>query len=226
VPVLVVAGRPAASWVERTEEKPARFRTNGVGRQPSAADRPRDVDLVPFYRLHRRTYSIYWDLVSPGEWSQRRAEYAAEAERQRRLEAATIAFVRPGDAASEAELDYRAGDRIWTQNILGRTGRTGASWFSYDLPLAAEGASTIIATYYSGDRRGLPAEFEILIDGARVAIEHLRLSEPHEFFDLAYTVPDTIVRGVDRVAVRFQAAEGSRIATVFGIRMVRGAGMP
>jgi len=29
------------------------------------------VDFVPFYRLHRRTYGVYWDLYTPAEWEKK-----------------------------------------------------------------------------------------------------------------------------------------------------------
>jgi len=56
VPVFVAAERPVAEWLKPVPDKPGHFRTDGVGRE-------RDVDFVPFYRLHRRTYAVYWDLV-------------------------------------------------------------------------------------------------------------------------------------------------------------------
>jgi len=61
-PVLVAAGRPVADWLKPLDESPVRFRTDGVGREPDAAGHARDVELVPFYRLHRRAYATYWDL--------------------------------------------------------------------------------------------------------------------------------------------------------------------
>jgi len=61
VPVFVAAERPVADWLKPAANIPGCFRTDGVG-QPS------DVDFVPFYRLHRRTYAIYWDLLTESEW--------------------------------------------------------------------------------------------------------------------------------------------------------------
>jgi len=80
----------------------------------------------------------------------------------------------------------------------------------------------LIATYYSGDRRGTPADFEIQVDGRRVAAEQMRLTAPQRFFDVEYPVPRELVRGKSRVTVRFQAEAGSQIATVFALRMIRG----
>jgi hypothetical protein len=98
----------------------------------------------------------------------------------------------------------------------------GSSWFSYAVPVEQAHPMTLILTFYSGDRRGTPADFAILVDGRRVGEEHLRLTEPHRFFDVEYPVPAELMRGKEKVTVRFEAVEGGQIATVFGIRMIRG----
>jgi len=59
-PVFVAAERPVTEWLKPVADKPGQFRTEGVGRE-------KDVDFVPFYRLHRRTYGVYWDLFTPAE---------------------------------------------------------------------------------------------------------------------------------------------------------------
>jgi DUF1680 family protein len=71
VPVFVAAERPVAEWLKPVPDEPGHFRTDGVGRD-------RDVDFVPFYRLHRRTYALYWDLFTQPEWEKKKAEYAEE----------------------------------------------------------------------------------------------------------------------------------------------------
>src|SRR3989449_6853840 len=134
VPVFVVAD-PVATWLKPIAGAPGHFRTDGVGREPDAAGRVRDVDFQPFFRLHRRTYSTYWDLFVPGEWDQEKAAYAAEAERLRKLEAATVAYLQPGEVVFERQFNYQAGEGAVPQRILGRPGRRGRTWFSYDLPV-------------------------------------------------------------------------------------------
>jgi DUF1680 family protein len=222
VPVLVAAERPVATWLKPVAAAPGRFTSDGVGREPDAAARVRDVDFQPFFRLHRRTYSTYWDLFTPAEWDAKKAEYAAEAERLRKLEAATVAWLQPGEVVFERQFNYQAGEGAVPQRILGRPGRRGTSWFSYDVPVDPAHPVTLVATYYSGDRRGTPAEFEIQVDAKRVAAQTLRLTDPHRFFDLEYAVPSELVRGKSKVTVRFEAKAGSQIATVFGLRVIRG----
>ncbi len=221
VPVFVTAD-PVATWLQPVAGAPGHFRTDGVGREPDAAGRGRDVALQPFFRLHRRTYSTYWDVFTPGEWDRQRAAYAAEAERLRKLAAATVAYLQPGEVVFERQFSYQAGDGAVPQRVLGRPGRRGRTWFSYDLPVEPSHPMVLIATYFSGDRRGTPADFEIQVDGRTVGDQQLGLADPHRFFDLEYRVPDDLVRGKSKVTVRFQAKPGNQIATLFGLRMIRG----
>jgi DUF1680 family protein len=226
VPVFVTDADAVSSWVEPLEGSPMRFRSDGVGREPDADARARDVDLVPFYRLHRRTYSTYWDVFNSQEWELQRAEYAAEAEHQRLLEAATVAYLEPGEAVFEREFNFQGGDDSVTARLDGRPGRSGRGWFSYDLPVEPDHAMTLIVTYNSGDRRGTPASFDILADGNLVQHEEIRLADPPRFYDVAYPIPADVVAGKQNITLRFQAAEGSQIATLFGLRMIHGDANP
>jgi hypothetical protein len=222
-PVFVAAEQPLATWLKGVgpPAPPGRFQSDNVGHDPDAAARVHDVAFVPFFRLHRRTYSTYWDLFTPAEWDAKKAEYAAEAERLRKLEAATVAWLQPGETVFERQFNYQAGEGAVPQRMLGRPGRHGTTWFSYDIPVDPAYPMTLIATYYSGDRRATPADFEIQVDGQRVAAQELRLADPQRFFDVEYPVPAELVRGKSKVTVRFQAKTGSQIATVFGLRMIR-----
>ncbi len=100
IPSLVAAERPLSDWIKPVSDKPGAFRTEGVGRE-------RDVELAPFYRLHRRAYSVYLDLFTPAEWEKKAAELLAERERQRKLEAATLAYVEPGEVHSKRDFNQQ-----------------------------------------------------------------------------------------------------------------------
>lgn len=226
VPVFVAANIPVENWVKRVPGEPVRFRTVGVGHEPDAAGIAHEVDLVPFYRLHERTYSTYWDLVTPDEWTAQKAEYVRDAERQRKLDAATVAFIKPGDRALEPSFNYQSGKDITPQHVIGRTGRAGRSWFSYDLPVETGHPMVVVATYYSADRRTSPASFDILVDGQRIAQQKVERTDPGRFYDVQYPVRAALVQGKSKVAVRFQADEGNQIAAVFGVRMARGDQLP
>lgn len=219
-PVFVAGGRPPAEWLKPTGATGA-FRSDGVGRVPDATGGVRDVDFLPFYKLQRRTYSTYWDVFTPAEWEEQKAEYAAEAERKRRLEAATVAYLEPGERTFEDEFAYQGGEGATPTRILGRPGRSARSWFSYEIPVVQGHPLALLVTHFSDDRRSVPADFEILVDGRRVGEVQMDRTDPPRFFDLEYAIPADLVAGKDKVTVRFQAREGRWIATVFGIRLIR-----
>jgi len=209
-PVLVALNRPINDWIKPVAGKPGMFKTAGVGRD-------RDVELLPFYRLHRRAYTAYWDLFTPQDFEKRLTARAAERERIRRLEKTSIAFVAPGEQSAEQTVNQR-GEETSIVRVDGRSGRRAARWFSYDLAIDASGPLALVATYHSDTRRA--KAFEILIDGQRVGEQALPESSEARFFDVEYRIPPELVRGKQRVTVRFQTA-GTEAGPVFGIRIVR-----
>jgi DUF1680 family protein len=211
VPVFVAAERPVTEWLKPVAGKSGQFRTDGVGRES-------DVEFVPFYRLHRRTYGVYWDLFTPAEWDKRAAEIAAERERQRKLEAATVAFVQPGEMQPERDFNYQGEDSS-PDRVMGRPGRRGKNWFSFDLPVESAHPMAMVVTYYSDEWR--KRTFDILVDGRRVGEQAIEKGGPVRFFDVEYAVPAELVKDKQKVTVRFQATSGNETAAVFGIRMIR-----
>jgi hypothetical protein len=212
-PVLVAAEEPVDQWVRPAPEVDGSFRTDGVGRD-------RDVNLTPFYRLHRRLYAAYWDLYTPSQWAKREAEIAADRERLRKLEEATVAFFQPGQMQAERDVNFQ-GDEAYPVREAGRAGRVGRDWFSFDLDVDAAKPMVLVVTYYSGQRPREP-KFDIRVDGERIAQdETVKRDSPARFYDVEYSIPASLVSGKEKVTVRFEASEGYSIGPVFGIRMIR-----
>jgi len=215
IPSLVTTERPLSEWIKAVTDKPGNFKTSGVGRE-------QDVELVPFYRLHRRTYSVYFDLFTPAEWEKKAAELLAARERQRKLEAATVGFVQPGEMQPERDFNQQ-GEETQPTRAGGRAGRSARKWFSFDLPVDAAHPLKLIATYHGEERAN--RSLEILVDGVRVGeqkIERHRPGSPTKsFFDVEYPIPAELVKGKQKVTVRFQATGGNETAGIFGVRMIR-----
>jgi len=193
-----------------------------VGRVPDAGGRPQEIDLVPFYQLHRRTYATYWDLFTDEEWEAAKGRYAAEAERMRKLEAATVAYLEPGEAVFEREFNYQGAEDASPYRIEGRPARWARTWFSYDVPVEPAHPMTLILTFYSDDRRYSPADFQILIGDEVLSEHHLARTDPPRFYDVRFPIPAALVRGRERVTLRFQAKPDSQVPAIFGVRVVRG----
>ncbi len=211
-PMLVAANRPIAEWVKPVAGSWGTFRSAGVGRD-------RDVDFVPFYRLHRRAYAAYWDIFTRAEYEARIAEIAAERERHRKLEAATVASVPIGDTQSEKRFNQQ-GEETSVVRSDGRPGRRAAKWFSFEVPIDASRPVALVVTYNSDTRQ--TRTFEILVDGQRVGEQTIARGSVSRFFDVEYSIPADLSRGKEKVAVRFQATNGNETAPVFGIRVIRG----
>ncbi len=222
VPVFVALEKPLEEWLQPITGKPGHFRTAGVGYEPTAEGAAHEVELMPFYELHERTYATYWDMYTPEQWTKEKAEYRAEAKRMAMLDAASVASVPVGDFRAERAFDYQGGDDARRPvRIMDRTGRAARSWFSYEVPVDPTHPMALMVTYFSDDTRNMPASFQIQVDGTKVADANVVTSEPRRFYDVTYPIPAELVKGKEKVTVRFQANEGSRIATVFGIRMVK-----
>lgn len=214
IPVFLSANQPVEKWLKPVEGKPGTFRTDGVGKE-------RDVEFVPFYRLHRRAYGAYWDLYTPGEWKQKAEAYAAEQAKQRKLEQATVAFVQPGEMQPETDYKYHGeGSRV--TRAMERAARTGGQWFSFEIPVDAEHSMALVVTYSSDERQ--PKAFEIQVEGQRVGEQTIDRRTPEQepkFFDVEYKIPGELLKGKQKVTVRFQATADKQIGTVCGIRMIR-----
>jgi DUF1680 family protein len=215
-PVLIASDRAVAQLLKPAPAKTGSFRATGVARD--LADGARDVELVPFYRLHRRTYSAAWDVLTPSEFEKRKTELAAERDRQRTLESATVSHV--AAAGPDAEKPFnQQGEGSSIVRVEGRAGRRAGSWLSYDLPIDAARPLALVVTYHADQRRA--RSFEILVDGTRVGQQSIPESSEPRFFDVTYPLAADLTRGKEKITVRFQAASGSEVPGVFGVRVVR-----
>jgi hypothetical protein len=222
VPMLVAADRSLTEWVVPSGERVGDFRASQVARMPAQPAPPGDVTLTPFYRTHRRTYSVYFDVITPAEFDAKVAAVAEQRERARRLEAATVGFVQPGDMQPERDSNYQSDptDRP-VQRTNGRASRAGAGWFSFDLSVDSATEMAVVVTYLN--ELGLPpatGNFEIFVDGKSIG-KFAANRDGVGFYDVQYAVPADLVRGKAKVTVKFQAVGNGRIAPVFGVRTIR-----
>lgn len=100
IPVLVSDGRSPEEWLKPVDGKPGTFRTSGVGQ-------PKEVTLMPFYQLQRRTYAVYWDFFTRETWKTQQQEIASQLERDRKLALATVAFAQPGEMQPERDFNQQ-----------------------------------------------------------------------------------------------------------------------
>jgi len=219
-PSLVTADKPLTEWLQPERDNLGVFRTVGVGRDTNG--QASEVEFVPFYRLHRRTYSVYWDLDTNESWTKKIEELKVERARQAKLEAATVAFIAPGDPEKEKSFGLKSEESALDREV-GRVGRRSRKWFSYELPVDPAKSMALVVTLNPQERA--LRTFEVLVDGQRVGVGLIERYPPGSptarFYDVDYKIPAELVKDKQKVTVRFQATGANETATVFGVRIVR-----
>ena len=187
------------------------FRTHDLGQ-------PRDVTLIPFYQLHRQRYSVYWKLLSTTEWKAQTAELAAAEASRVAEEAHVVDSVSPGEQQSETDHKLQGGD-TQSGDFDGRKWRHASDWFSYEVKVLPDQPVQLVCTFWGGDAGG--REFDVVVDGNIVVTEKLNNNRPGEFYDAAYALPAELVRGKDKVTVKFSAHPGNLAGGIYDVRVLR-----
>jgi hypothetical protein len=100
------------------------------------------------------------------------------------------------------------------RGLNGRDARAGG-FFEFDLKVKPD--VTLQATYWGDERQ---REFEIHLDGQLLARQILNQDHPGEFFDVAYAIPEPLIKGKSSVRVRFVPLARNTAGPVFGVRLV------
>jgi hypothetical protein len=214
VPVLVAAETPVSDWLKPVAGQPGEFESVGVGRA-------KDVRFQPFYRLHERTYAVYWDTFTAAEWEKKSSDYAAEQGREEKLKLATVGFAQPGQMQTERDYNMQSSgpEDSSVEQTMGRYGRRGSKWFSFDLPVDPEHPMTLVCTYYADEWN--KRTFDIVVDGQKVGEQTIEARREPKFYDVEYKIPASLVDGKKKVTVRFEATQGNEIGAIYGIRTIR-----
>ncbi len=217
-PSFVTAEKPIGEWLQPVPDRLGIFRTVGVGQSLDGVQK--EIEFTPFYRLHRRTYGVYWDLYTPDAWTRKLDAHAIELAKQKKLEAATIAFVQPGDTEKNFN---QQGEESNQDRITGRAGRRSKKWFSYEMMVEATKVNALVVTFYTDERA--KRSMEIFVDGQRVGERTAERTTPGgptgNFFDVDYKLPAELLKDKKKVTVKFQATGENETPTVFAVRTVR-----
>jgi DUF1680 family protein len=212
-PVFVCDAAKLLSLVKPVSGRPLTFRTHGVGR-------PEDATLIPFYQTHHQRYSVYWDLISEDGWQKQKAEMAAAEARRIADEARTVDIVRPGE--QQSEIDHHVqGEKSDPLEALGRKLRHAfdGGWFSYEMKVDPTSPNELVCNWW-GDESG-ERNFDILVDGEKIASQKLLHNQPGKFWDATYPIPSELTKDKAKVTVKFQAQPGNFAGGLFYSRILR-----
>jgi DUF1680 family protein len=213
VPLLVTETANLAGVVKRVSEAELLFRTVG-------AAQPQDVTLRPFNEIFYDYYNVYWDVLTPSQYAERKASLRAEAARRAALDARTIDEYRPGEQQSEVDHSQK-GEKTssgeWQYRKL-RHAEDGG-WFSFNMKVIPDHPVELVCTYWGGELGN--RTFDVLVDGKVIATQTLHQDKPGTFFEKTYVIPFELTRGKQTVEVRLQAHPGNFAGGLFGARILR-----
>ncbi len=213
VPVLVTGDRPAGEWLKAVPGEATTFRTEKAGK-------PEELTFTPFHSFHGRRHTVYLDQYTEDEWKAEEARRRAEEARLRAIEARTVDQLRIGEMQPERD-HHLKGEKTGVGEWKGRKWRhaTDGGWFAFDLAVIPDTPMELVVTYWGGEEGA--RDFDILVDGKKIATQRLHMDRPGEFFDVVHAVPEKLTRGKERVNVRFQGHPGNFAGGVFGVRMMK-----
>ena len=185
-------------------------------RQPTG----QPVQLLAFYKKLQGPYVVYWDVYDRARWQVKLGELEEEAAREKAFNARTLDKVLIGDANSERQHKLQ-GEKTGAGEFNERNWRhTGVGgWFSYQMNVQSDRPADLCCTYWGSD--GLNREFDVLVDGVKVATQKLASKHPGKFFDETYSIPADLTKGKTHVTIRFQGLPGKIAGGVFGLRVLK-----
>ncbi|WP_016821419.1 glycoside hydrolase family 127 protein [Paenibacillus polymyxa] len=213
-PVFIPPTEEMDHWIQPVEGKTNTFRTLNTGH-------PRDVELSPLYKMHDRTYSVYWDIFTKEAWQEAEKEYTAAREKLAILEQCTIDFAQPGEMQPERDHNFQGDASTRTGYVNNRPYRNAGidGWFSFDLKTNPVAPMLLVITYTA--TLEMPnCDFDIWINGN--LLEHFSegFDEADKFYNVNVAIPAAYLEGKDIATVTFKAKPGQRIRRLFGLRMV------
>lgn len=213
VPVIMTENRNPNSWLEAVEGKTNTFISQNVGR-------PHDVEFQPFFSTHNQSYSVYFDLFTENKWEQYQKEYLRKLNVKKQLKASTIDFFQPGEMQPERNHNFKD-SKTWTGENKNRKFRevNRGGWFTCEMKIQKNEPVSLVVEYWGGYTGS--KTFDILIDETIIATENISNKKPGEFIDVVYDIPEELISGKNKIAVKFLPHEGHRAGPVFGIRTVK-----
>ena len=105
------------------------------------------------------------------------------------------------------------GDLKW------RDAREGG-WFAFEMKVDSNKVQYSIECTYWGSDTG-DREFDILIDGKKIATETLTASSPNKLIHKQYPIPQSLTQNKKTIMVKLQAHPGKIAGGLFGCRIYK-----
>jgi hypothetical protein len=180
------------------------------------------VTLEPFYQAYHEHYVAYWDRFTPEQWAGKQEEFKQQLAAQRAVEARTVDFIQAGEEQSERDHHFQ-GERTDTREFNDRIWRFANTngWFAWDMKVIPD--QPLELKVEAGGRRS-GNELALSVDGTELQASTSANSgaAPGPRIRL-YQLPAELLKGKEKVTVKFQAPSDGRGGSVASVRVLKPA---
>ena len=209
VPVLMTDERNPDKWLEPIPNEVNVFRTKGIGN-------PRDIVLKPFYLIHERRYSVYWDLMNEDKLAEQAKKAQLLEVQEQKLKTLAVDYIDFGDVDLEKAHKF-SGDLTNIGEHQGKKFRSAerGGYFELQLKVPSSAATVLVADYWGGFTGS--KTYDIVVDGQTIATENVSGKADGQFIKVPYSLPEQITKDKENVKVQFLPHEGHRAGPIFRI---------
>ncbi|ARS40685.1 glycosyl hydrolase [Sphingobacteriaceae bacterium GW460-11-11-14-LB5] len=210
-PLVTGAKNVLASEITLTDKRSLTFSAQNAVYQPKY----KSLKLVPFYTLAEKRYVVYFPYSSAEDLPERAKAIKLAEEAQLKIERETVDLVNTGEQQPESDHSFK-GEQTDNGSFQERHFRNGKAWFSYVLKNKDLSANKLRLTYFGKERN---RNFSILINGVAIGNVKLDGSKGDNFYTQEYQIPKELLKA--DVEVKFVADQGSAIANIYEVRLIR-----
>lgn len=214
MPMFVSANSDLASYVKPVSGKPLVFTASELIYQ----DKYKNLELIPFYKLHDSRYMIYWETETPEKIKEIQQKLANEELARQKLELQTIDLIVCGE--QQPESDHFVESENSTTGVYNNMHfREAKGWFSYKMKDTDRQGDNVQITYWGKDKN---RSFRILVNNQLIANVILDGSNGNNFYTMDYAIPaDIINKSSGVIVIKFEAEKESVAGGVYKIRLLK-----
>lgn len=132
----------------------------------------------------------------------------------------TIDLFRIGEMQPERDHNFKD-EKTWVNEYKSKKFREAdrGGWFSFDMKIEKNKNAQLVVEYWGGFNGS--KTFDILVDGRVIATENISNKAPGKFIDVHYEIPAELLKGKEKIKIKFVPHEGHRAGPVFTVRTVK-----
>jgi uncharacterized protein len=182
------------------------------------------VTLKPFYQASTESYEVYWDRFTPAEWDTKKADYKNQLVQQKELDARTVDSVNAGEEQNERDHNLKE-ENTDTRDFNDQQFRIVSTngWFVWELKVLPGQPQELRVVFGRGGRG--PSTLELFVDDAHLTTHHAGgAGEGRGLETKVYPLSADLLKGKEKVALKFQAPPDARGGAVVNARVLKTAG--